>query len=153
MKNHGCSRFPNGSWEIWVSKVTIPPRCVQAYPGVCVPRRQQPALRLWDLRELHDALRERGDAVLQVLEGLLVNLRKAVHSTPYCVILCNTSRKATPLHIISRKVSVAPETSRNRRFFNSFGPARCPKSLFLSLICYSEIYSNGEWRDVLWSGV
>ena len=30
MKNHGSPRFPNGSWEIWVSKVTTPPRCVQA---------------------------------------------------------------------------------------------------------------------------
>ena len=36
MKNHGFSRFPKRSWEIWVSKLTTPPRCVQAYAG---PRR------------------------------------------------------------------------------------------------------------------
>ena len=31
MKNHGFPRFPSGSWEIWVSIQTTPPRCVQAY--------------------------------------------------------------------------------------------------------------------------
>ena len=36
MRNNGFRRFPNVFWEIWVSKVTTPPRCVQAYVEVTI---------------------------------------------------------------------------------------------------------------------
>ena len=62
MKNHGFSRFPKVSWEIWVSKVTNPPRCVRAYSIAMEPgfRNKQIAEVGSEIAEVYEAKKQLG---------------------------------------------------------------------------------------------
>ena len=64
--------------------------------------------------------------------------------------LDNTSKTKT-LGNASRKIPMAPETPRNRRFFDTLGPSRCSKAYFsVSCIIFPCFF---EWYHVFSSGV
>ena len=94
------------------------------------------------LEKLEKETRQRLDMEEEVnekdraLEALVAQQECAAAGLLWVVVTsCQTPlRRAPPLQNRYRKASVAPDTSRDRRFLNLFGPSRCLKILFYCVI-------------------